>query len=104
MPGPPYERSRIFPFTSAIAAARARRGDFKMAQNNHDLHILPRPVERLPEYAHAKARQTLAERLVDAFKLSETSASAIANAVVNPSEVRAAIGAADNPDVERIPV
>lgn len=75
-----------------------------MAQNNHDLHILPRPVERLPEYAHAKARQTLAERLTDAFKLSEASASAIANAVVDPSEVRASIGAADDPDVERIPV
>jgi hypothetical protein len=75
-----------------------------MAQNNHDLHILPRPVERLPEYAHAKARQTLAERLTDAFKLSEASASAIANGVVDPSEVRASIGAADDPDVERIPV
>ncbi len=75
-----------------------------MTQNNHDLHILPRPVERLPEYAHAKARQTLAERLMDAFKLSEASASAIANAVVDPSEVRASIGAADDPEVERIPV
>jgi hypothetical protein len=75
-----------------------------MTENNHDLHILPRPVERLPEYAHAKARQTLAERLMDAFKLSESSASAIANTVVNPSEVRAAIGGADDPDVERIPV
>jgi len=75
-----------------------------MTENNHDTHILPRPVERLPEYAHAKARQTLAERLRDAFKLSEASASAIANAVVDPSEVRASIGAADDPDVERIPV
>jgi hypothetical protein len=75
-----------------------------MADSNHDLHILPRPVERLPEYAHAKARQTLAERLRDAFKLSEASASAIANAVVDPSEVRASIGGADDPDVERIPV
>lgn len=75
-----------------------------MTENNHDTHILPRPVERLPEYAHAKARQTLAERLRDAFRLSEASASAIANAVVDPSDVRASIGAADNPDVERIPV
>jgi hypothetical protein len=75
-----------------------------MAQSNHDQHILPRPVERLPEYAHAKARQTLAERLTDYFKLTEASASAIANAVVDPSEVRASISGADYPDVERIPV
>lgn len=75
-----------------------------MTDPNNDIHVLPRPVERLPEYAHAKARQTLAERLRDAFKLSEASASAIANAVVDPSDVRASIGGADDPDVERIPV
>lgn len=75
-----------------------------MTPNNDDLHILPRPVERLPEYAHAKARQTLAERLTAAFDLSDASASAIANAVVDPSEVRASIGSAEEPDVERIPV
>lgn len=75
-----------------------------MTQNDIDTDILPRPVERLPEYAHAKSRQTLAERLSDAFQLSDASATAIANAVVDPSEVRASIGAADNPDVERIPV
>ncbi len=75
-----------------------------MAPANTELHILPRPVERLPEFAHAKARQTLIERLTDAFSLSEGSAAAIANAVVNPSEVRASIGSAENPDVERIPV
>jgi hypothetical protein len=33
-------------------------------------HVLPRPVERLPEYAHAKARQTLADKIVEAFGLS----------------------------------
>lgn len=75
-----------------------------MTQNDNDTDILPRPVERLPEYAHAKSRQTLVERLIDAFQLSEASATAIANAVVDPSEVRASIGAADNPDVEKIPV
>lgn len=75
-----------------------------MTDTENDLHILPRPVERLPEYAHAKARQTLAERLVDAFALSENSAAAIANAVVDPSEVRASIGSAEDPDVERIAV
>jgi hypothetical protein len=67
-------------------------------------HVLPRPVERLPEYAHAKARQTLAERLVDAFALSPEAASAIANAVVDPTAVRKSIGEPTDPDVEDIPV
>lgn len=69
-----------------------------------DDHVLPRPVERLPEYAHARSRQALAERLTDAFGLSQGSASAIANAVVDPSEVRKSIGEPSDPDVERIPV
>lgn len=69
-----------------------------------DDHVLPRPVERLPDYAHAKARQTLAEKIVDAFGLFETSATAIANAVVDPSEVRRSIGDTTDPDVEKIPV
>lgn len=69
-----------------------------------DDHVLPRPVERLPDYAHAKARQTLAEKIIDAFGLSDASASAIANAVVNPSEVRKTIGDTTDPDVEKIPV
>lgn len=69
-----------------------------------DDHVLPRPVERLPEYAHARSRQALAERLTDAFGLSQGSANAIANAVVDPSEVRKSIGEPSDPDVERIPV
>lgn len=69
-----------------------------------DDHVLPRPVERLPEYAHAKARQTLADRIIDAFGLSQASATAIANAVVDPSEVRKSIGEPSDPDVEKIPV
>lgn len=69
-----------------------------------DSHVLPRPVERLPEYAHAKARQSLADRLIDAFDLSEASATAIAAAVVDPSEVRKLIGEPTDPDVEKIPV
>ena len=69
-----------------------------------DDHVLPRPVERLPDYAHAKARQNLAEKIVDAFRLSEASASAIANAVVDPSEVRKSIGDTADPDVEKISV
>src|SRR5271165_1293320 len=69
-----------------------------------DEHVLPRPVERLPEYAHGKARQSLADRIVDAFGLSQASASAIANAVVDPSEVRKSIGEPNDPDIEKIPV
>lgn len=69
-----------------------------------DDHVLPRPVERLPEFAHAKARQALADRISDAFGLSEASAAAISNAVVDPTEVRKSIGEPSNPDVERIPV
>ncbi|ADP70745.1 hypothetical protein Rvan_1490 [Rhodomicrobium vannielii ATCC 17100] len=75
-----------------------------MTNTDENLHILPRPVERLPDYAHAKARQTLAERLTNAFDLSGASAIAISNSVVDPSEVRASIGGAEQPDVERIPV
>jgi hypothetical protein len=69
-----------------------------------DDHVVPRPVTLLPEYANAKARQGLAERLTAAFRLSEAAADAIASAVVDPSDVRKAIGGADDPDVERIPV
>jgi hypothetical protein len=67
-------------------------------------HVLPRPVERLPDYAHAKSRQTLADRLVDAFSMSHSSATAIANAVVDPSEVRKAIGEPSDPEIEKIAV
>jgi hypothetical protein len=67
-------------------------------------HVLPRPVERLPEYAHAKARQTLADKIVEAFGLSTEAASAIANAVVDPTAVRKSIGEPDDPQVEEISV
>ena len=67
-------------------------------------HVLPRPVERLPEYAHAKARQTLASRIVDAFGLSTEAASTIANAVVDPTAVRKSIGEPADPEVEEIAV
>jgi hypothetical protein len=66
-----------------------------------DDHVLPRPVEPLPEYAHGKARQALAERLVDAFELSQASSTAIANAVADPSEVRKSIGDPTDPTVEK---
>ena len=67
-------------------------------------HVLPRPVDRLPEYAHAKSRQALAERMVDAFKTSASSATAIAGAVVDPSAVRKAIGDPLDPETEKIAV
>jgi hypothetical protein len=67
-------------------------------------HVLPRPVERLPEYAHARARQTLATRLSDAFELSNEAALAIANAVVDPAAVRKSIGEPSDPEVEEISV
>ena len=67
-------------------------------------HVLPRPVDRLPEYAHAKARQTLATRLIDAFSLSTDAASTIANAVVDPTAVRKSIGEPTDPEVEEIAV
>ncbi len=75
-----------------------------MIKSVSDDHVLPRPVEPLPNYAHAKSRQSLVDRLTDAFELSDASASAIANAVVDPSEVRKSIGEPSDPDVERIAV
>lgn len=72
---------------------------------NTDEHVLPRPVERLPEYANAKSRHTLAERLKIAFALTAPSAAAIANGVVDPSDVRRKLGSEPtNPEVERISV
>lgn len=75
-----------------------------MMKFTSDDHVLPRPVDRLPELANAKSRQVLAQRLTDAFGLAANSANAIANAVVDPSAVRKSIGEPSDPDVERIPV
>lgn len=69
-----------------------------------DDHVLPRPVEVLPDYANAKARQNLADKLAETFELSAASAIAVANAVVDPSDVRRSIGEPDDPKVENIPV
>lgn len=66
--------------------------------------VLPRPVEPLPEYANARSRQALVERLIAAFKLSLESSTAIANAVVDPSAVRKAVGDPEDPEVEEIAV
>jgi hypothetical protein len=67
-------------------------------------HVLPRPVVKLPDYANAKSRRTLAEKMVGAFHMSEEAASAIADAVVDPSSVRGRIGEVQNPQFEEIPV
>ena len=75
-----------------------------MSKFSLDDHVLPRPLERLPEYANAKPRQALAERIIDAFGLGAASAGAIANAVVDPSAVRKAIGDPVDPEVEQIAV
>ena len=69
-----------------------------------DDHVFPRPVEHLPEYAHAKARQTCAERIIEAFKLTPEAATSIANAVVDPAAVRKSIGEPTDPSVEEIAV
>ncbi|WP_156394056.1 hypothetical protein [Methylobacterium sp. Leaf94] len=69
-----------------------------------DTHVIPRPVEALPDYAHSKARQTLADKLVEAFGLSPAASRAIADAVVNPTAVRKSIGDTREPEAERIAV
>jgi hypothetical protein len=66
--------------------------------------VLPRPVEALPDYANARSRQTLNEKLRETFHLSPETATAIANAVVDPSEVRKKIGEPLEPKVEEISV
>jgi hypothetical protein len=75
-----------------------------MSKISADDHILPRPVERLPEFAHAKTRRSLAESLVAAFRISESAATAIADAVVDPPSVRRNISELDKLKVEEIPV
>lgn len=74
-----------------------------MKELSGDEHVIPRPVERLPDYANARARKSLASRLVDAFGLA-VSADVIADAVVDPTAVRKSIGDPTEANVERIPV
>ena len=61
---------------------------------------LPRPVEPLRDYANAKARRNAADKLSDKFGLSPTAAAAIANAAVDPSELRKV---AENPELVAVP-
>jgi hypothetical protein len=69
-----------------------------------DESVLPRPVEALPEYANARSRQALSEKLEAAFKLSNEAATTIANAVVDPTDVRKTIADPLDPVVEEIAV
>jgi hypothetical protein len=71
---------------------------------NSEENVLPRPVEALPEYANARSRQALNERLQDAFHLSAEAATTIANAVVDPTGVRKSIGEPNDPGVEEFAV
>ncbi|MQS05722.1 hypothetical protein [Streptomyces alkaliphilus] len=56
----------------------------------HD-HVPPRPVDKLPELAPIAARRKAAEKLVDAFDLAPEAAACVANAVVDPAELRRSI-------------
>ncbi|MEU6183820.1 hypothetical protein [Streptomyces coeruleorubidus] len=56
----------------------------------HD-HVPPRPVSKLPELAPIAARRKAAEKLVDTFGLDPAAAACIANAVVDPAELRRSI-------------
>ncbi|MBV9025115.1 MAG: hypothetical protein JO362_15295 [Streptomycetaceae bacterium] len=56
----------------------------------HD-HVPPRPVDKLPELAPIAARRKAAEKLVDTFDLEPDAATCIANAVVDPAELRRSI-------------
>lgn len=67
-------------------------------------HVLPRPVELLPDYAHAKARQTCADKIVEACGLTREAATTISNSVVDPTEVRKLIGDPADPRFEERPV
>ncbi|TCB93506.1 hypothetical protein E0H26_22350 [Micromonospora zingiberis] len=56
----------------------------------HD-HVPPRPVSKLPELAPIAARRKAADKLIETFSLDEAAASTIADAVVDPAELRRSI-------------
>ncbi len=56
----------------------------------HD-HVPPRPVVKLPELAPVAARRKAAERLVETFGIEPEAAACIAEAVVDPAELRRSI-------------
>ncbi|MDT0613613.1 hypothetical protein [Streptomyces lancefieldiae] len=63
---------------------------FEEAAAPHD-HVPPRPVDKLPELAPIAARRKAAEKLVDTFDLAPDAAACVANAVVDPAELRRSI-------------
>ncbi len=63
---------------------------FDEATTIHD-HVPPRPVGRLPEFAPVAARRKAAEKLVEVFGLHPNAAAAVAEAVVDPAELRRSI-------------
>lgn len=56
----------------------------------HD-HVPPRPVNQLPELAPVAARRKAADKLTETFKLHPAAAMCVANAAVDPSELRRAM-------------
>lgn len=56
----------------------------------HD-HVPPRPVSKLPEFAPVAARRKAAEKLVGNFRLDPDAAACVADAVVDPAELRRSI-------------
>ncbi|MGR8009701.1 hypothetical protein [Streptomyces hypolithicus] len=63
---------------------------FEETATPHD-HVPPRPVNKLPELAPIAARRKAAEKLVDTFDLTPDAAECVANAVVDPAELRRSI-------------
>ncbi|AUX24047.1 hypothetical protein SOCEGT47_045800 [Sorangium cellulosum] len=61
------------------------------AKHRQEEHVLPRPVGPLPDYALARARNTAAEKLTEVFGLSAEAAACVADAVVDPAELRKSI-------------
>ena len=56
----------------------------------HD-HVPPRPVVKLPELAPVAARRKAADRLIEVFGLDPEAAACIAEAAVDPAELRRSI-------------
>ncbi|MGW1599640.1 hypothetical protein [Streptomyces eurythermus] len=62
--------------------------------------VLPRPVEALPTPALAAATRKLADKLIERFAMGESAATALAQAVVDPSAARQAT---ESPERLRVP-
>ena len=67
-------------------------------------YLLSRPLSVCPNMLMPRRASPSPTRSLTRFACRKNSASAIANAVVDPSEVRKYIGDPNDPDVEKIPV